>query len=410
MQALTLICRLKLRSFESSRQGTPSSPAAPFLSRHALAAPFAASFVGTRHPLRRAGLRVFPLSLSLAPSPNSFPPCRSTCFFSFSPYRSVSCSLRYERTPSRSLPLALFHFLRRSLERLFPFSPNIPANRSSLRLMFELSLSLVRVLSFPSFSFSVSRSLARRTLILSRSPHICLSSSICIHSICKYLFLFLSYGNSLARFSLLPHPNAWPKRKSVSLFSFLRTLTPVSPQRTNPTTFVEAVRDSQPNLRRRTLLAPTKPPPPSVPFPTNVLVVLFLWLHSIPLSLSHSLSLTFTPRRERGRILQDAMCLLSLRKFLFFGLDALSFNSDTHPHHPRSPHRPSRPSRSYVWDVVYVVLVTLLRCIRANRTARCAHGTGILAPLRARVSSTLSLITKLYIARFFANPFSKSST
>lgn len=156
MQALTLICPLKLRSFESSRQGTPSSPAAPFLSRHAPLRP-ARRFLlaGTRHPLRCAGSSGFP-SLSLSPSPNSAPPCRSTFSFSFSPCRSVSCSLRYERAPSRSLPLSLFHFLPRSLERLSPFLSNIPASRSSLRLMFKLSLSLVHALSFPSFSFSLS--------------------------------------------------------------------------------------------------------------------------------------------------------------------------------------------------------------------------------------------------------------
>lgn len=117
--------------------------------------PLAASFAGTRHPLRCAGSSGFP-SLSLSPSPNSAPPCRSTFSFSFSPCRSVSCSLRYERAPSRSLPLSLFHFLPRSLERLSPFLSNIPANRSSLRLTFKLSLSLVHALSFPSFSFSLS--------------------------------------------------------------------------------------------------------------------------------------------------------------------------------------------------------------------------------------------------------------
>lgn len=82
-----------------------------------------------------------------------------------------------------------------------------------------------------------------------------------------------------------------------------------------------------------------------------------------------------------------------------FGLDALSFNSDTHP---RIPHRPSRPSRSYV--------VTRLRPIRANRTARCAHGTRILArphTVARLYNPTLSLITELYTAKFFANPFSR---
>lgn len=127
MQALTLICRLKLRSFESSRQGTPSSPAAPSSPAMLPSVPLAASFAGTRHPLRCAGSSGFP-SLSLSPSPNSAPPCRSTFSFSFSPCRSVSYSLRYERAPSRSLPLSLFHFLPRSLERLSPFLSNIPAN------------------------------------------------------------------------------------------------------------------------------------------------------------------------------------------------------------------------------------------------------------------------------------------
>lgn len=131
MQALTLICPLKLRSFESSRQGTPFFPRRTFPlppcsppSRSPLPSPVLAT------PSVVPALRVFPLSLSLSPSPNSVPPCRSTFSFSFSPCRSVSCSLRYERAPSRSLPLSLFHFLPRSLERLSPFLSNIPANRS----------------------------------------------------------------------------------------------------------------------------------------------------------------------------------------------------------------------------------------------------------------------------------------
>lgn len=140
----------------SPRAKAPLLPP-PHLSSPAMlpSVPLAASFAGTRHPLRCAGSSGFP-SLSLSPSPNSAPPCRSTFSFSFSPCRSVSCSLRYERAPSRSLPLSLFHFLPRSLERLSPFLSNIPASRSSLRLMFKLSLSLVHALSFPSFSFSLS--------------------------------------------------------------------------------------------------------------------------------------------------------------------------------------------------------------------------------------------------------------
>lgn len=250
--------------------------------------PLAASFAGTRHPLRCAGSSGFP-SLSLSPSPNSAPPCRSTFSFSFSPSRSVSCSLRYERAPSRSLPLSLFHFLPRSLERLSLFLSNIPASRSSLRLMFKLSLSLVHALSFSFLpSLFLSHSLVRRTrVLLAPLASIFLSPSIHIHV--STSFFFYPTVSSLARSSLLPRPNAWPKRKSVSLFSFLRTFTPVSPWHTNPTTFVEAVRDSQPNLRRRTLLAPTKPPPPLRALSTEC------FSRSLPSALLHtSFSLALT--------------------------------------------------------------------------------------------------------------------
>lgn len=133
-----------------------------------------------------------------------------------------------------------------------------------------------------------SHSLVRRTrVLLAPLTSIFLSPSIHIHV--STSFLFYPTVNSLARSSLLPRPNAWPKRKSVSLFSFLRTFTPVSPWRTNPTTFVEAVRDSQPNLRRRTLLAPTKPPPPLRALSTEC------FSRSLPSALLHtSFSLALT--------------------------------------------------------------------------------------------------------------------
>lgn len=288
MQALTLICPLKLRSFESSRQGTPFFPRRTFPlppcsppSRSPLPSPVLAT------PSVVPALRVFPLSPSL-PHLTQLPPVV---------VRSLSLSRRVALSPAllgtSVLPLVLYHYLFFTFSLVLSnvFLPSYPTYRRiavSLRLMFKLSLSLVRALSFPSFSFSLSRSLVRRTrVLLAPLTSIFLSPSIHIHV--STSFFFYPTVSSLARSSLLPRPNAWPKRKSVSLFSFLRTFTPVSPWRTNPTTFVEAVRDSQPNLRRRTLLAPTKPPPPLRALSTEC------FSRSLPSALLHtSFSLALT--------------------------------------------------------------------------------------------------------------------
>lgn len=118
--------------------------------------PLAASFSPVlATPSVVPALRVFPLSPSL-PHLTQLPPVV---------VRSLSLSRRVALSPAllgtSVLPLVLYHYLFFTFslvlsERLSPFLSNIPASRSSLRLMFKLSLSLVHALSFPSFSFSLS--------------------------------------------------------------------------------------------------------------------------------------------------------------------------------------------------------------------------------------------------------------
>lgn len=127
------------------------SPSRPL--SHSRVPPHTASFANTRHPLFVVTCRLFEFCLSLSDL-GAFPP--------------------------RSPQLSLSRSLRRSLERLSPFSTSTPVNPVSLRPTLKFSLSLTRAPSFrhaPSVGRTLSP-LASLCCPLSHSVSFSLSSSL----------------------------------------------------------------------------------------------------------------------------------------------------------------------------------------------------------------------------------------